>query len=521
MPGLQEEHGAAADRRTFPLVVVSTTTGLVILFLLAPSRFRFWYDSWTYFELASSMGRRFYAVSTIREFQTDGAYSSAFPPLWPAIIATFARLGAGMFGAYLASFLSLGAFCVVAERFARRLVAMRGIGLLSVLMLIAFPGMRWDLAGGGSFALNLGLIASLGILFFGFDPASDGHAAALGAIAGLLVMLRFDAAPAAFVALLSGAALGLRGRRLAVMCAAFAVVISPWIVFSWTHFHAPYATDNRAVALALDPDAYVMDFHPAPMPMLRDDLGAWLHKLVVHTPMIGSAIRDAVLQSVFFVPLWIAAVVTLFARKRATSGVGPFIPTSLKSRPWFALLAVATAPIAAYVVTGYQESRYFASVVWIGELVALVLIIPALAARHRRVAVAIVCAAGLLKSFSLVKYALQENPLAAMRAQLSTTDSDALAACLRGAGGQPFEAILFRTNVGALNGYRFGAQTGWRAAPAPRNWSALTRLDREAFVRKYHITFVLDTLPRGPDRLASAPVAGCGEPVRRLTGQPR
>ena len=511
MPDHLHEHVTGADRRTFTLATVSTAAGLVILFVLAPSRFHFWYDSWTYYELAQSIGHRFYAVSTIREFKTNGAFSSAFPPLWPAIVAIFARLGAGVFGSYLASFVSLAAFCATAERLARHLVAQRGVGLLSVLMLVAFPGIRWDLAGGGSFALNLTFIALLGSLFFELDPESDGHAAALGAIAGLMVMLRFDSAPASLVALVAGVALGFRGRRLVVMGAVFALVISPWVVYSWSHFHAPFATDNGEVALALDPDAYVMDYHATVMPMLRDDPAAWVHKLFVHLPIVGLALWDAVLQSVFFIPLWLAVV--LAENRRLVSGERAV----LRSRPWLALLAVAAAPVAAYVVTGYQESRYFSTFVWTGELVALVLLISALTPGRRRVAVAIICAAGVMKSVSLARYVPQANPLATMRHQISTADTDSLVACLRAAGAQPAEAILFRTNIGVLNGYRFGALSGWRAAPPPRNWMVLTPPQRETFVRKYHISYVLDTLPLGTGRLPSEPVAGCPAAVRRLT----
>jgi hypothetical protein len=515
MPAASPETAADQNRRTYVLAVFSTTAGLVILFFLAPSRFHFWYDSWTYYELAQSIGHRFYAVSTVREFQTDGAFSSAFPPLWPAIVATFSRVGFGMIGSYLASFASLAAFTIAAERLARRMSAVPGVGLLSVLLLVAFPGIRWDLAGGGSFALNLTLIALLGALFFDLRSDSDSQAATLGAIAGLMVMLRFDAAPASLVALLCGVALGFRGRRVVVMTAAFALVISPWVMYSWTHFHAPFATDNREVALALDPDAYVMDFHTVAMPMLRDDPAAWVRKLFVHLPIVALAGWDAVRQSVFFIPVWIAAGLALYAARR-----NAVHSEALRSRPFLALIAVAAAPIAAYVVTGYQESRYFSTFVWIGELVAITLLLSTLTPSRRYLAVAVICAAGVIKSVSLARYVAQAQPLASMRQQVSTSDTDLLAACLRGVGAQPANGILFRTNVGLLNGYRFGALSSWRTAPPPRNWSALTPAQREMFVAKYRIAFVLDTLPLGPDRLPTVPVAGCPVSVRRLTKAP-
>ena len=516
MTAAPQENATEEDRRTYALAVASTVAGLVILFLFAPSRFHFWYDSWTYYELARSIGEQFYAVTTVREFQTDGRFSSAFPPLWPAIVATFARSGLGMVGSYVASFASLAAFCIAAERIARRMVAHHGVGLLSVLMLVAFPGIRWDLAGGGSFALNLTFLALLGALFLDLRPGSDRQAATLGAIAGLMVMLRFDAAPASLAALLAGVALGIRGRQILVMGAVFALVISPWVAYSWTHFHAPFATDNRAVALALDPDAYVMDFHTAPMPMLRDDPAAWLRKLLVHVPIVALAAWQAAIQSVFLVPLALAALATLVtADGRRTAGTR-LVP--LRSKPFLAFLAVALAPIAAYVVTGYQESRYFSTVVWVGELAALALILPALTSRRRRLVVAAICVGGVFKSAALARYVAEASPFASMRVQVSTADTDSLVQCLRAAGAQPTDGILFRTNIGLLNGYRFGALSGWHAAPPPRNWNTLTTTQREAFVSKYHIAFVLDTLPLGADRLPSQPVTGCPAAVRRLTG---
>jgi hypothetical protein len=507
------------DGRFFVLAAASTAAAVAIVFVLAPTRFHFWYDSWTYFELARSFGRDFYAVSTIREFQTNSPYSSAFPPLWPAIIATFGLFGVGMFGSYLASFISFGLFAAAAERLARRVFARRGVGLLSVLLLLAFPGMRWDLAGGGSVALSLCLLALLGRILFDFDPRSYLHAVLIGAIAGCMVMLRFDALPAALAALLCGVAFGMRRSRLLVLGVSFALCISPWVLYSWSHFHQPFVTDNRAVALALDPDAYVMDYHPTQRPALRDDPAAWAAKLVVHMPILARALFNALVQSVFFLPIWVAAAVAAVARVRRAHLANGAVPAALLSRPSLALAAIGVAPIAAYVVTGYQESRYFSSFIWMGELAALGLLTAVVSPRTRVVVAGLACAAGLGKSVSLLRYLPQGNPIAIMGAQLSTSDADSLVSCLRHAGANPHEGILFQTNVALLNGYRFGALTGWRASPPPRNWSALTPEQRATFARTFRLSFVLDTLPSASDRLPSAPLPGCALAVRRLTGE--
>lgn len=504
------------NRRQLRLASLSLALGVAVFFVLAPVRFRFWFDSWTYLELAQTFGRDFYAITTIREFGSGSAYSSAFPPLWPALVALFAKPGLGMLGAYVAAFLSFAAFAAAAERFARRLFSMSGIGLLSALLVLAFPGMRWDLGGGGSIALFLCFIALLGTLLLELDVRRSAHALALGALAGLLIMLRFDAAPASLVALVAGVALGFRGRQIVLMTLAFALVISPWVAYSWMHFHAPFVTDNRLVALALDPDAYVMDVHPTPRPTLADDPSAWFHKLIVHAPLIADAIADAVVESVFLIPLAFLALGTWLVRRPRLAVENTMVPSTLRSRGFLALCAIEAAPFAAYVVTGYQESRYFSMTLWLAELSALGVWFVVMSARWRLVVFSFVCAAGVAKSVALVRYRHERPPLATMRAQLSTADVDSVTACLSRAGATKDDGVLFRTNIRFLNGYRFGALSGWRAAPSPRNWLALTPAQRADFVRKHRLAFVIDTLPSGGDRLPTEPVAGCSAAVRRL-----
>ena len=366
-------------------------------------------------------------------------------------------------------------------------------------------------------ALFLCFLALLGSLYLRLDPDSWLHAAGNGAIAGLMVMLRFDAMPAALVALIAAPLLGLRGRRLALMVLVFSIVISPWVVYSWSHFHTPFATDNRSVALAIHPDAYVLDYHSAPKPTLGDQPVAWLTKLLIHLPIVGASLADAIVRSVFLLPLFVIAG-ALYARQRGGERGSPAtVFARLRSRPVLALVAVVLAPMAAYLVTGYQESRYFSPFIWLAELLALGTALALSTAVSRRVIVVVACIAGVGKSIALARYVPAANPLAAMRAQLSRSDVDGAVGCLRRVGAAPGAGVLFLTNVGLLNAYRFGAMTGWRASPIPRNWMALTPAERESFVRRFHLTFVMDTLPAGPARLATAPLDGCAEPLRRLS----
>ncbi len=509
---MSEQRG---EQRLHGIAAVSLATGIVLFFVLGPIRYHYWADSWSYYELAQSIGNNFYAVRTIREFSTAGHQSSAYPPLWPLIIAVLSRVGFGALSLYIAAFLSYGAFALAAERLSTRLFSIRGIGLLSALTLLAFTGMRWDIGGGGSISLFLCFLALAGSRLLSLDIANARHAATLGVLAGLMIMLRFDAVPAALVVLVAGVAMGIRRRPLAVLALVFVVAISPWILYSWTHFHTPFVTDNRVVALSLDPHAHVLDFHATPAPTLADDPAAWFRKLVVHVPLIANATSVAVGESVFLLRLGAVGVVAWCLRGRVPVLVDAPVPGQLRSAAFLALVAAALAPLVAYVITGYAENRYFSTFIWISELIALGFIFTLTPARFRVWVCAFLGAAGVIKSAAMVRYIHEGTPLDNMRAQFNRADVDSIAACMQRAGAGPDEGVFFRTHYRLTTAWRLSPLTHVRAAPEPRNWLRSTPEQRLAFLRKYNLTFVYDSAPGGGDRFPAQPVPGCPQYLRR------
>src|SRR2546430_16898254 len=72
-------------------------------------------DAWTTYELANTIGGDFYRENTAREHFTGSLYSSAFPPLWPLIIALFTPLTHTIYGSHIAAFLSYGGLADAAQ----------------------------------------------------------------------------------------------------------------------------------------------------------------------------------------------------------------------------------------------------------------------------------------------------------------------------------------------------------------------------------------------------------------------
>ena len=497
----------------FRVIPALFAAAIVALFVGLPYVTSFTPDSWTMFELAKSVGRDFFHANTAREYTSGSEYSSAFAPLWPVLVAPFIRLTGSIQGSYVAAFAAYVGFALAAEQLGRRVFGQRGVGLLSALLLLRFLGIRGELGGGRSVPFYLLLLAMLGTLLLDVDRSSQRRLALLGIVTGALVMTRFDALPAALVVLLGIPFLGVRGLRWLVVVGGFALAISPWVAYSLMHFHAPFATDNRYVALSLDPNAFVFDFHLRPALTVRDAPGAWILKVIGHVPTIASSIVGAVMESVFL-PLLLPFVLWRAHRDGARR------PALVPHSALVLLLLVVLAPIAGYVITGYDDHRYYTASIWLLEFLAVGYVMCGDVRVYRRVAIAF-AAAGFILSAVVMRFAFAPDSQAIARERFDQVPIDSLVRCLRQAGGQPADAVWFR-GAQVVNPFKFGALTEWRVLPNPSNWTRLDAVERSAFLDKYGAVFVVGE--RGPtDEFAGRPAVsvGCAMPVRRFVAARR
>lgn len=474
-------------------------------------------DAWTAYELANTIGGDFYRENTAREYFTGNLYSSAFPPLWPLIIALFTPLTHNIYGSYLAACVAYGAFALAAEQFGRRAFGQRGVGLLSALLISHFMGFRGELVSGRDRPLVLFELALLGSLLLGLEHASRRRVALLGVVAGAMVMTRFDALPAALLVLAGAPVLGVRRGRLVLLLAGFAVAVSPWIVYSLSHFHVPFASSNRWIAISLE-RGDVYDYYVQRPRTLFDAPAAWIGKLLRNVRPITLALVEAVKQSVF-----LPVLIPLVALKAWLPGAPPESAGAPLDRRALALFVLATlAPFAGYFVTGYHEQRYFSVAIWVAELFALAYLARGGDRVFRMVIVAL-AVSGVLLTLVRPFVSHGRTPLESMHHQLDRSPVDTLVNCLRRAGAIPSNAVLFQMSRTLLPlPWTFGALTGWRVLPLPTNWSLLDRSEREMFMRTFRATFVVGTpvLPVEPGGLAEVPV-DCPIPLHRVVSTSR
>ncbi len=464
-------------------------------------------DSWTYLELSRTIGDDFYRFNTWRSFWSDSAYAASFPPLWPALLWMVNGIGDfGIHAGFILNFLIFAAFVAVVEAIARRSCGIVGVGPLSALMLLAFPPFVDEMVAARAVPLALLLIAAQVWLLV----AARGrrwYAPALGLLAGLTVMSRFDFLPAAVGVVILAGLIERRWRPGIQAAVALGIGISPWVIYSITTFGKPFATDNAVVAISVNASVYVTDFYAAPPVTLFQDPAAWIAKIGGNLAPVFLALGDALRQAGFAYPLILVLGAVWFRAWRK--------PSRVPALPWMPILAyggILLLPIFGYLATGYANQRYFAPQIWLLELFCLLVTVASVRTwRHFRLAAATVLGAVLLTANLQIAQMADASPLRLAKFR-STLD------CLELVGARHDDTLIF-VGDDALAA-EFGALAGRRAAMAPRNWHRLDAGQVAIFLQRFQIRFAyladreLKTGPAGVARLV--PIPGCTAPVVRI-----
>ncbi|WP_196490039.1 glycosyltransferase family 2 protein [Erythrobacter donghaensis] len=471
-------------------------------------------DSWALWELSQTVfGGDFYRFTHWRSYASDLPYSASFPPLTPALIALAdALLGTGpRTGLYLA-FAAFAGFALVSEAIARRVTGAAWLGLGAALVLLTGPDMLLiEMQAGRTIPLQLllygllllGLVRGAGITLAG--------AAAIGLIAGLAVLNRFDAVLLPLPVALAVAWLTRSPAKGLTALAAALVAVLPWIAWSLATLGTPFATDNAGTATALDPRAYVTDWWPTPQPSLADDPLAWGGKVAGNLGRLayvaaGLAASPLGLVAAVFLALPAALAWLCRTGRAPRAGLGVLAG--------FAVLAGLM--LGPQVLTGYVEQRYLAAAVWAVLLAATCWGIARSGALHQRVIFARGAAAIAVLAVALL--ALASPKASDADAFDDPADVRVLKACLADA---PAARVL------VLGDDRFaaraGAQGGIAAMMAPRNLAEgrLGAAGARAFAARFGVTHVLAANPSraawARETFPGTPVPGCPLALLRLS----
>lgn len=482
-------------------------------------------DSWALWELAQTAGPDFYRFTHWRSYASASPYSASFPPLTPGLIAVADRLlGLGpRSGLYLA-FGAFAGFALVSEAIARRVTGAGWLGLGAALVLLVGPNMLLIEMGAGR-TIPLALLLFALVLWSLLHPRLTAPrfglvwAAAIGTVAGLAVMNRFDALPLPFAAALAVGWLTRSPARALTALGAAALVVSPWIAYSLVIFGTPFATDNAGIAAALDQRAYVTDWWPTPQPTLADDPLAWIGKVA------GNAFALLrVAAGLAFSPLGPLAAAFL-AFPAALAGLmrkEPRYPAPALG-VLIAFAALTALMLAPQVLTGYLEHRYFTAFAWTALLTAACWAAGRGTSLHQRILAA--RAAGLTAVIAVGVFAMGQWLAAAPQSSARhwvAFDAPAEVRALRLCLGDTPEARVLVLGDDKLAA-RAGAQGGLATMMEPRNM-AEGRLDApgaRAFAAAFRVDFALAADPARAGWIAqtfpaAARVSGCPLALYRL-----
>jgi hypothetical protein len=451
--------------RAYAWIGVAVT---VLAFAVALKVPMFSADSWSYLELSNTVFGDFYRYNTLRQFENDNPYSSSFPPLWPVAIALIRRIAdVGIYaGCILNFFVCLGLLAALI-RLGRRLELPAWTGTATFLGLISCLALIDDVLAARNSAFSL-LVLTLAIDLLLRTDLRPAHAAFAGLLMGLGCLNRFDMLPTAVVV---GMVVAVRLRRLSAVVSYFAifvVTLSPWIYYSWIHFHTCLASDNSRQVL-MSKNVFVMNyFDPPPARELWSNPKEWLIGLLTNkVPMSWRGLVYCVVYSA--TPALLGAVLVVWG-----AGRRPLATTAMRRFAWLGFLLVPFLLLPCTLV-GYGDMRYFLPVllfVIVVLVAALASLIPAAwTARRIRLLILVMAVAVLPKDalrdavkhratlFSAGWCTARRAPSHEMQEIGDAVDKDA--------HGQWNRMMVISVRDDEWDAFEYGALTGRQVSPLP------------------------------------------------------
>lgn len=308
-------------------------------------------DSWTLFELSSSVFNDFYHIQTIREYAFASEYSASFPPLMPVLTAMVMAVmpvdtGAGLL---LNGLFAIGTAWLLST-LTGRLYGNRWLGVLLLLILLANRHYIYSLRGVHSMVLYLFLLAALYTVVLKKQALGWRDAGMAGLLGGLLALTRFDGLVYA-IALLPVIVWFAKERIKAgaIYLILLFATLAPWMAYCYSHFGVFFASDNSRGLWAVD-HIFVLDYLTQPYQTIHDNFGKWFE----------NAWRDAeaflgiAFTKLIFAP-FVLGLIYIVTKKM---GAKYTFRVPALNKKQLALFVPLAAQMGLVGISGYHEARY-------------------------------------------------------------------------------------------------------------------------------------------------------------------
>ena len=336
-------------------------------------------DSFSYYDIAQTIGKDFGRVSTIRQYVLRSDYNCSFPYLYPLCIRlTDLLTGAGAAAGIWFDLALMPLTALLFMRISCCFTQDYFCGAAASFLTFLNPAYLQEVYAARSIPLSILLTAAAvytAIRLYQEQYRKKLCVVLLGFLAGLNWMNRFDEISlAAFLVpvLLLTAPKQKRLQTVLLYTAGLLPVCLPWFIYSWVHFRTFCISDNNGTMMLVKPEVPSYVFLPDAENMsLRTAPGKWLSsRLDIAGKTLSAVFSDAV--SALPVPLILAACglagcVRKYGRKMNAGDLKSLLPSRKAFRIIGVILLYTAAKLMMYILVGYVEHRYYA------ELLAMLL----------------------------------------------------------------------------------------------------------------------------------------------------
>lgn len=440
-------------------------------------------DSFSYYDIAQTIGKDFGRVSTIRQYVLRSDYNCSFPYFYPLCIwLTDCLTGSGLYAGVLFNMFLMLLTVLLFMMISRQLIKNSLGGAIAAFLLILDQYYLEEVYAARSIPLSILLTtcaAAVAVRLYQVQYRCKSMVILLGVLTGLNMMNRFDEISlAAFLGLVLflTAPEKKRFRIVLLYLAGLLPVILPWVIYSLVHFGTFFISDNRNTMTLVKPEVPSYVFLPdKEYGYLQTVPEEWFGSRMNIASETVSAFFDVFLGSYPILMMLFLCGVFGCIKKYLKHITAADLKSSLPPRTAFYALGVIVFYVIAkclfYILVGYVEKRYYVELVSMLEF-SLILVLfylfremlPSFTTPALIVAVFLTLLPSYLIPSALIPQGIRKFPDIREKTPWVAELENAL-----NEQADPDDSVLMADT--SLNGFMFGAVSGRHTYVSPENVS--------------------------------------------------
>lgn len=327
-------------------------------------------DSYSYYEIAQTIGKDFGKIGTIRQYIIKTDYNISFPYFYPLCIFIIDKITKlGRYSGVLFNFYIMLFTCILFLHISKKVVNKLWCGEIAIFLLTATPKYLGEVSAARSIplAIFLSTVAFCLLADVYFKKKSNGFIFLLeGIVVGLLISTRFDGlVMAVYCALLVILCNGKRIQHLLLYVVGLGTSACPWIIYSLIHFGKIWVSDNSGTAFLVSPSIPTRITIPGDGTLtLFNAPIEWMHSLVGKTIINILSLGACSLMADICILVCLVMIISAIRKKL------------INKNSIIALVVVAVfyaGKTAMFILVGYGDGRYHVESVVLAAFVLMMI----------------------------------------------------------------------------------------------------------------------------------------------------